>query len=131
MRHFKGLRLVEDIHPAKKHPFRCQTRACLIAQSQAVQVLIFPFDRNLDAQAAVNSIQRTKDKKPSGLRTAEMAFINGLTVKSPTSFTIKLSQPRTPSFTLPIVVSCQGGMSKSASRGSLTRPALAYFRQPL
>lgn len=47
----------------------------------------------LDAQAAVNSIQRTKDRKAPGLRTAELALVNGLTVKSATGFTIKLSQP--------------------------------------
>ena len=48
----------------------------------------------LDAQAAVNSIQRTIAGKPRGLRTAELGTISAITVDNPTQFTVKLSVPQ-------------------------------------
>ena len=48
----------------------------------------------LDAQAAADSIVRTRDAKPRGLRTVEMSTIAEVTVDSPTQFTVKLSAPQ-------------------------------------
>jgi peptide/nickel transport system substrate-binding protein len=70
-----------------------------IVDSQTVSVtmrsdLQFSDGQPLDAQAAVNSIQRTKDAKAPGLRNAELGLIGSMTVDSPTQFTISLTQPR-------------------------------------
>jgi len=49
----------------------------------------------LDAQAAVNSIKRTQEGKPAGLRMQDgLAIIKSMEVTSPTEFTIKLSEPK-------------------------------------
>jgi peptide/nickel transport system substrate-binding protein len=55
--------------------------------------LKFSNGETLDAQAAVNSITRTAAAKAPGLRVAEMGLVSGITVNSPTQFTIKLSTP--------------------------------------
>lgn len=49
----------------------------------------------LDAQAAVNSIKRTQEGKPAGLRMQDgLALIKSMEVVSPTEFVIKLSEPK-------------------------------------
>lgn len=49
----------------------------------------------LDAQAAVNSIKRTQEAKPAGLRMQDgLAIIKSMDVVSPTEFTINLSEPK-------------------------------------
>ena len=55
--------------------------------------LVFSDGTPLDAQAVVNSIQRTKDARPPGLRTAELGLIASMTVTSPTTFTVATSTP--------------------------------------
>lgn len=56
--------------------------------------LKFSNGEALDAQAAVASINRTKDAQPPGLRLSELELIDSMTVDSPTKFTIRLSAPR-------------------------------------
>lgn len=49
----------------------------------------------LDAQAAVNSIKRTQEAKPAGLRMQDgLASIKSMEVESETEFTIHLSEPK-------------------------------------
>jgi len=55
--------------------------------------LVFSNGEKLDAQAAVNSIIRTRDSKNTAFRGPEMALLASATVESPTQFTLKLSSP--------------------------------------
>jgi ABC-type transport system substrate-binding protein len=55
--------------------------------------LVFSNGEKLDAQAAVNSINRTVAAKAPGLRVAELALVASVTADSPSQFTITLNQP--------------------------------------
>lgn len=56
--------------------------------------LKFSNGEALDAQVAVDSIRRTAESKPSGLRLSEIKLIKAMTVDSPTQFTIQLTDPK-------------------------------------
>ena len=56
--------------------------------------LTFSDGLPLTAQSVVDSVQRTKAAKPSGLRTAELNMISSMTASSPTDLTVKLSAPQ-------------------------------------
>ncbi|MER5628406.1 ABC transporter substrate-binding protein [Streptosporangium sp. NPDC002544] len=71
-----------------------------IVDSSTIRVVLrpnlkFSDGEVLDAQAAVNSIKRTQEGKPAGLRMADgLALIASMDVESPTEFTINLSAPK-------------------------------------
>ncbi|QHE70350.1 ABC transporter substrate-binding protein [Rhodococcus sp. WAY2] len=56
--------------------------------------LKFSNGETLDAQAAINSIKRTIEAQPPGLRLSELKLVNSMTIDSPTKFTIQLTEPR-------------------------------------